>query len=116
MTEFTQADKRNKRPVESVSDDRPPPGHVAGRAVAVGRDGKPLTRLESTIASDKFEVPDHLIPEGWRYQWNILDVMGQPQPNAQITMYRGGWRPVPAERHDGIWTQAGHKGDIVQDG
>lgn len=91
-------------------------GHNSGRAVAVGRDGEMLTRLQSTISNDKFHVPDDLVPADWKYQWNTVEVLGQPQMNTQIASYRGGWRAVPAERHDGIWTPKGAKGEIVQDG
>jgi hypothetical protein len=93
-----------------------PVGHNSGRAVAVGRDGEMLTRLSSTINNDKFYVDDSFVPAGWKYQWNVVEVLGQPSLNSQITAHRGGWRPVPADRHDGIWTQAGYKGDIVVDG
>lgn len=109
--------QRARAPVGRTQAAAPTPiANASGRAVAVGRDGEMLTRLSSTINNDKFFVDDALVPKGWKYQWNVVEVLGQPSMNTQITAHRGGWRPVPADRHDGIWTQAGYQGDIVVDG
>ena len=48
---------------------------------------------------DPFHVDPKIIPPGVAYQWN--------------EKAEGGWVPVPAERHEGVFTPVGFKGDIV---
>src|SRR5438132_1334222 len=46
-----------------------------GRVEVVGRNGEVLSR--SRIQGvDPFEVPAHLIPNGWEYQWNPVTITG----------------------------------------
>lgn len=90
-------------------------GHNSGKAVALGRDGSELTR-KRTITSDIFHIPFEMIPQGWAYQWNVLEVTGQPQTAQRLAMAENGWRPVPAERHPGYFMPEGYKGPIIRDG
>jgi len=49
--------------------------------------------------TDEFYVPQHMIPEGWTYEWKRLTVMGQEDPAYQVQVAQKGWEPVPASRH-----------------
>lgn len=71
-----------------------------GAAVVRGRGGEMLTRKRTTL-SDEFHIPPEIVPENWTYQWNLLEVYGQPQVHNRIAMQEGGWRPVPCGRHPG---------------
>jgi hypothetical protein len=65
---------------------------------------------------DRLKVPSEVIPEGWSYQWVTDSVLGQPMPQRRARFERRGWRPVPAERHDGMFMPLGFKGEINVDG
>lgn len=88
-----------------------------GRVEAIGRDGQVLSRT-TILATDQFEVPKHLWPKGWDYQWNTISVHG----NADIArnmvnhMQQQGWAAVPAERYAGTLLPKNAKGAIVRDG
>jgi hypothetical protein len=84
-----------------------------GAVVVRGRDGEILTRRRTSV-SDPYEV-QHLAPAGWQYQWNTFVVLGQLQHNLVQGMAENGWRPVPIERHPGVFGPLGAKGDIVRD-
>lgn len=83
----------------------------------VGRDGEILTRHRQS-ASDPFEIPPDVVPDGWTYQWNVVSVTG----NAEVVldqsngMYENGWRPVPADRHPGRFVPRGTKGEVIRGG
>lgn len=87
-----------------------------GRAVAVGRDGKPLFR-QSQVSSDHYALANDLQPPGWVYQWIAYSVNGDVQYTAMASKKRvGGWSEVPADRHPGVWLPVDHKGSIIVDG
>lgn len=88
---------------------------VAGRAEVLGRNGEILSRSRAANG-DRFEFDRGIIPDGWDYQWNPYSVFGEKQTNSQLTMYRNGWRPVPAERHPGTFMPLDYKGPIINDG
>lgn len=112
-------------PVRRVTRSRPretaprDPNRVSARAgtEAVGRDGAMLSRKRKG-GVDPFHIPSEIIPDGWSYQWNVVSVTG----NADICldqglgMYENGWRPVPAERHPGLFVARGARGEIVRGG
>jgi hypothetical protein len=50
------------------------------------------------------------------YLWTTDSILGQPQPQWRAKREKAGWRPVPAERHDGMFMPKGHKGEINIDG
>lgn len=87
-----------------------------GRAVALGRDGKPLFR-QSQESHDHYALASELQPPGWVYQWMAYSVNGEVQYTAMSSKKRvGRWEEVPADRHPGVWLPVGHKGAIIVDG
>jgi len=83
----------------------------------VGRNGEVLTR-HRVNGIDEFDIPPEIVPPGWTYQWNAVTVYnnGDLTRAQNMQMYANGWRPVPAERHPGRWTELGKTGDIVVNG
>lgn len=89
----------------------------AGRAVAVGRDGQPLWRHAPQGGADPFAIDPALIPPGWVYEWKRYSVMNQVDHAYQASLARqGGWTPVMAETHDGVFLPLGSKGAIIING
>lgn len=66
--------------------------------------------------SDKFAVPEHLVPDGMTYQWVRTEVYGKPDPQHLAEMEQRNWRPVPESRHPGRWTLGKSDNPIVVDG
>jgi hypothetical protein len=64
----------------------------------LGLDGEVLSRSRSTGYVNEFEVPSHLVPPGFVYQWVRSSCHGKPDP-ANLNQHRSqGWRPgVPKE-------------------
>lgn len=105
-------------PREAAAPAPNPMAHVPrdGRAVAIGRDGKPLFR-QSQVSSDHYALANDLQPPGWVYQWIAYSVNGDVQYTAMASKKRvGGWTEVPADRHPGVWLPVDHKGSIIVDG
>lgn len=96
---------------------REPIRQAARNGVVLGRDGEVLTRTR-TESGDPYHIPDNIVPAGWSYQWNVVTVYNsQDQCLSQtMGMYENGWRPVPAERHDGMFVPRGTKGEILRGG
>lgn len=106
--EHTEARRRGRPPVNQQS-------RESTRPVALGRDGKPVTRRR-VGNTDIFAVPPHIIPDGWDYQWNPHTITGQPATDQMIEAAENGWEPVPSDRHDGMFMQKGYKGPIIRGG
>lgn len=89
----------------------------AGRIEALGRDGQVLSRRRTTT-SDIFDIPKHLIPEGWEYQWCAVTVVGDSEVllDQNLMFAENGWRAVPSDRYPGRFMPVGHKGSIVRGG
>jgi len=85
------------------------------RVVAIGRDGKPIWR-KAPDDVDKYHVPEEIIPDGWKYGWRRVSVLGQPDVQHQVNLMRNGWTMVPASRHDGLWLPSGSTGNVEIDG
>ena len=85
-----------------------------GGQIHVGHNGEQLTRSRKS-GVDPFEFPQTFVPEGWEYQWCAVSSYGNAEimRTQNLEFYQNGWRPVPAERHDGFFLQRGHKGEIV---
>jgi hypothetical protein len=88
-----------------------------GAVVVEGRNGEILTRHRTGV-KDPYEIPPHLIPPNYRYQWNAISVVGNKDMvmDQSMTMFENGWRPVPAERHPGVFVPHGTKGEIIRGG
>lgn len=86
-----------------------------GRAVAIGRDGKPIWR-RVTGNVDQYHVDPRIIPDGWTYEWKRETIYNEPDPAYQAELASNGWTPVPAERHDGIFLPVGTTGAIRRGG
>lgn len=87
------------------------------RVEAVGRSGEVLTRKRVTTG-DIFDVPKHLVPKGWEYQWCAVSVTGNTEIllDQNLMFAENGWRPVPSDRYPGRYMPVGHKGSIIRGG
>lgn len=81
----------------------------------ITRNGKTYEYV-SDDDNDRLKVDPALIPDGMTYLWVTDSILGQPQPQWRARRARTGWTPVPASRHDGIWTPKGFEGEINVDG
>lgn len=90
-------------------------GVPEGRAVAIGRDGKPIYR-RTTSSTDPFYVPREIVEPGWSYEWKRHAVLNQEDPGYAAELNMNGWTPVPAERHPGMWAPEGTQGPIIRQG
>ncbi len=66
--------------------------------------------------SDMLHIPPEIIPEGMRYNWKTLSVLGMQQARRFGRYEATGWSPVPASRHPGLFTPKGYEGQIEYDG
>lgn len=88
-----------------------------GGVVVKGRNGEMLSRGKAG-SSDPFDIPEGVAPKGWRYQWNVVSVIGNTEVARRhnLTMYAQGWRPVPADRHPGMFMPLDYNGPIEIEG
>lgn len=89
--------KRRDPTVRRVEVQRDP---VTGRVMAMGRDGKMVTR-RVTNTEDKFHIDLADIPEGWSYQWIAMEIVGAEQRHSLASFKMGGWEPVTMDRYPG---------------
>src|SRR6185437_956115 len=91
------------------------PSAALGRGVAAGRNGESIRRVKSS-SDDPYHIPEAIKAqyreEGYELQWNVATVLGMdgresPHMINQAKMFNAGWRPVPAERHPGVWSLEG---------
>lgn len=117
MNEIATAERR--RPGRPARKPDPIEGEAkprrTGRVEVEGHDGVILSR-KRTGNTDPYAIPPHIIPTGWDYQWNTYSVVGQQAVDSQILMAENGWRPVPAQRHAGMFMPEGHKGEVLRGG
>lgn len=117
------ASKNRLEGMAPVAEEQPVAREIAreparhGRAVALDRDGKPISRRRDNT-EDQFHIPDELKENGWDYQWNVKSVLNEENIGIQIRDAENGWRSVPAEREgfSGRFMPAGHKGAIERGG
>ena len=104
-------DPARDEPVREATRDNLRDGEV------LGRNGEVLSR-KRVGGVDIYDVPPELWPEGWEYQWNAISVTGNTEIVLDMVngMYENGWRPVPAERHPGMFIARGKTGEIVRGG
>lgn len=88
---------------------------AGGRAKALGRDGKVLTRKRTT-EGDKYSIDLSIVPDGWTYEWKRKSIFGQEDFDHITGLMENGWTPVPAERHVGQFMVRSATGEIVRDG
>lgn len=48
---------------------------------------------------DEFYIDPSIIPDGWSYEWKRHTLLGKEDPSYQVSLARGGWEAVPANRH-----------------
>lgn len=101
------------RPAQLGAEVRPP----AGRAVALGRDGKPIWRHAVVGGDDPYAIDPAIVPDGWVYQWKRYSIYGQVQTSYLTSLKRiGKWTEVLKESHDGMFDAPGIKGSIIHEG
>lgn len=89
----------------------------SGRAVAIGRDGRQLTRkLSGTL--DKFDLKALGItpPDGWTYEFKRKTIAGMEDVDHLNSLAENGWTAVPADRHATNFNFKSKTGEIVRDG
>lgn len=84
---------------------------------AVREDIRPVKqRARKGIGTDRFHIPQEMIPEGIDLQWNTDTVLGQPVMQERSMMEQQGWEAVTPDmfdgRFDGMFMRKGHQGEI----
>jgi hypothetical protein len=87
-----------------------------GRAVAIGRDGRPVWRHTAQVGADQFAIDPAIVDHGWVYEWKRYSVVNQVDHAYLARLKRAGWAEVPAERHDGLFLPPGTTGSVIIDG
>ncbi len=101
------------RPAQLGAEVRPP----AGRAVAIGRDGKPIWRHAVIGGDDPYAIDPSIVPDDWVYEWKRYSIYGQIQTSYLTSLKRiGKWTEVLKESHDGMFDAPGIKGTIIHEG
>jgi hypothetical protein len=87
---------------------------VEGHGQYQGRDNEVLTRTRKS-GIDPFDVPKNFCPPNWEYQWCAVASLGNKEitRTMNIEFHQNGWRPVPANRHDGYFMPKGEAGPII---
>lgn len=65
---------------------------------------------------DKFKFDLSIIPDGWSYEWKMLEVLGKADPSYQVNIARKGWEAVPRSRHPEMMPDNYAGNTIVRDG
>lgn len=86
------------------------------RAEPVREPVRAKVRTRKGSGTDKFHIPQEMIPDGIDLQWNVDSVLGKPEPQMRSAMAVQAWEPVTAEmwggRFDGMFMPKGHRGEI----
>lgn len=69
-------------------------GRTLKRGEVLGLDGEVLSRARSTGFRNEFEVPAHLIPQGFVAQWVRTSCHGKPDESNVTDHHENGWRPL----------------------
>lgn len=91
------------------------PVRAKGKKEIVGRDGKILSRKRGST-TDRFFVPQNIIPDGWSYEWKSETIAGAENTAHMMHCAENGWTPVMAEAHPGLFMPNDYKGPIRRDG
>lgn len=62
---------------------------------------------------NEFDIPPHVVPDGWTYEWKTRYVMGAEDPGHMRSLQMAGWEPVPASRHPDMMP-LGTSGEIIE--
>ena len=73
-----------------------------------------LTRKRG-LNTDKFTVPEHLMKDGWSYEWKRKTNMGQEDREHQVLLAENHWRPVQSEDMPGMMP-SDYKGAVERGG
>jgi hypothetical protein len=102
---------------EEVTKKRGRPPGAKNKADPVRVDeGKTQVQQNLEDENDMLYIHPGIIPDGMRYNWKTLSVLGAPQSRRYGRFQATGWEPVPASRHPGLFTPKGYEGDIEYDG
>ena len=83
------ADRAVKRAVTGTA-----PRRELRNGEVLGLDGEVLSRARSTGFRNEFEVPSHLIPQGFVAQWVRTSCHGKPDEANVTDHHENGWRPL----------------------
>lgn len=102
--------------LKNLAVDRPPVREPIRSTPTVDMSQWENFELPEEDTNNRLHVPDEHIPDGMDYLWCTDSILGQPQPQWRANRERMGWRPVPAQRHDGMFMPKGYVGEINVDG
>lgn len=88
-----------------------PRARAAARAASLREHG-----FGADDGSDKYAIPVAEIPDGWNYEWKRHTVYGKDDPAYEVAVARGGWTPVPVDRHPSFMPKNWAGGTIERDG
>lgn len=72
---------------------------------------------EEAIKGNRYDIPSHLIPDGFTVEWKTTHVMGKPVDNSEIASHEmNGWTPAPAELFIEMMPEGYDKPVIERDG
>lgn len=100
-----------KNKPKAVAVDGPAPAKKA-KPVTVDYDRQAALEEEN----DMLHIPPEIVPDGMRYNWKTLSVLGMQQSRRFGRYEATGWSPVPASRHPGLFTPRDYEGQIEYDG
>lgn len=102
----------SRPPLRQAMRDDDPRARAARRAAEIRGDGN----LDMDNGSDRFHIPEGIVPDGWSYEWKRKLLVGKPDPSYEVELQRGGWEPVPASRHRHLMPAKGTWETIEMDG
>lgn len=123
MTEqvISEAPRKRGRPrkLPEIRDDAATPAprsNAGGRAQAIGRDGKVVSRkLSGQVDKYNLDAMGIKAPPGWTYEWKRKTLAGMEDTDHLNALNDNGWTSVPADRHAGTAGRS-KTGEIVKDG
>lgn len=111
-------EKEIKRPFGQKPSQRPEMRETDSRARAAERAAQIREHRGGNDRDemDRFAIDQSVIPDGWAYEWKRKTLLGKEDPAYQVELARGGWEPVPANRHPETMPQGGSFNTIERDG
>ena len=106
----------NKKTLAKMDDGTAPEPAKAPSPVRIDPPKKTAIQAKYEEEADMLFIPPEIIPDGMRDNWKTVSVLGQQQARRYGRLEMTGWSPVPAERHPGLFTPTGYKGNIEYDG